>query len=69
MSEYDSPNYAEFSYTRKSEGAYKKKRMLLVFGYILFALAYFGVCVMTKLIPIFLNHVLSDLIWCSTLIS
>jgi hypothetical protein len=53
MSEYDSPNYAEFSYTRKSEGAYKKKSMLLVFGYILFALAYFGVCVMTKLIPIF----------------
>ena len=53
MSEFDSPNYAEFSYTRKSEGGYKTKRLLLIGAYVLFAAAFFVVVIMTKLIPVF----------------
>lgn len=53
MNEYDSPNFAEFSYTKKSEGAYKVKRILLVMAYVLFAAAFFVVVLMTKLIPVF----------------
>lgn len=53
MNEYDSPNFAEFSYTRKSEGSYKTKRMLLIFAYGIFVGAFFGLVLITKLIPIF----------------
>ena len=53
MSEFDSPNYAEFSYTRKSEGSYKTMRMLLIGAYILFVSVFFVVVLMTKLIPVF----------------
>ena len=53
MSEYDSPNFAEFSYTRKSEGKYKVKRCVLIACYALFVGMFFGVVLMTKLIPVF----------------
>lgn len=53
MNEYDSPNFAEFSYTKKSEGSYKTKRILLIALYVLFVGAFFGVVLMTKLIPVF----------------
>ena len=53
MNEYDSPNYAEFSYTKSSEGAYKTKRILLITAYVLFVGVFFGVVLMTKLIPVF----------------
>ena len=53
MNEYDSPNFAEFSYTRRSEGKYKIQRLLLIFAYAVFVGAFFGVVLMTKLIPIF----------------
>lgn len=53
MSEYDSPNFAEFSYTKISEGAYKTKRILLIAIYALFVGAFFIVVLKTKLIPVF----------------
>ena len=53
MSDMDSPNYAEFSYEKKSEGKNKLCRMLLVVGYILFTVLFFLVCYLTKLIPVF----------------
>ena len=52
MSEYDSPNFAEFSYTKSSEGAYKTKRILLIAIYALFVGAFFIVVLKTKLIPV-----------------
>ena len=33
MNEYDSPNYASFSYQKKNEGTVKLKRSLMVLGY------------------------------------
>lgn len=53
MNEYDSPNYAEYSYTRASEGAYKTKRMIMISIYVLFVCAFFTVVLLTKLIPVF----------------
>ena len=40
MSEFDSPNYAEYTYDIKSEGKIKLMRRLAVIGYVLFAAAY-----------------------------
>lgn len=53
MSEFDTPNYAEFSYAVKSEGKIKIYRWLMIAGYIAFVGAFFGICVATKFIPIF----------------
>ncbi len=53
MSEFDTPNYAEYSYAVKSEGKIKLFRRLMLLGYIAFVGAFFGVCLATKLIPIF----------------
>ena len=53
MSEFDTPNYAEFSYAVKSEGKIKLYRRLLLLGYAAFVGIFFGVCVATKFIPIF----------------
>lgn len=49
MSEFDSPNYAEYTYEKKSEGKTKTGRRLMLLLYILFAVAYFTVCCVTKL--------------------
>lgn len=53
MNEFDSPNYAEFSYDVKSEGAIKTKRTLAIIGYVLFVAAYFLVCYISRMIPLF----------------
>ena len=53
MNEFDSPNYAEFSYEVKSEGKIKTMRTLAVLGYVLFIAAYFLVCYITRVIPAF----------------
>lgn len=53
MNEYDSPNYASFTYEIKNEGRVRLFRTLAVLGYILFLVAFFLVCYLTKLIPVF----------------
>ena len=53
MSEFDSPNYAEYSYDVKNEGKIKLGRRLLIVAYILFIGGFFTVCLLTKLIQLF----------------
>lgn len=53
MNEFDSPNYAEFSYDVKSEGKIKTKRTVAIIGYVLFVAAYFLVCYVSRIIPAF----------------
>jgi hypothetical protein len=53
MSEFDTPNYAEYAYAVKSEGKIKLGRILMIIGYIVFVGAFFGVCLATKLVPLF----------------
>ena len=53
MNEYDSPNYASFSYQKKNEGTVKLKRSLMVLGYVLYLVVFFLACYLSKLIPVF----------------
>lgn len=53
MSEFDTPNYAEYSYAVKSEGKIKLQRWLMIILYIAFVGAFFGVCLATKLFQLF----------------
>ncbi len=53
MSEYDTPNYAEYSYSVKSEGKNRLYRRLMLLMYIAFVGVFFGICLATKLIPLF----------------
>ena len=53
MNEYDSPNFASFSYQPKNEGKVKLKRSLMVLAYVLYLVAFFLACYLTKLIPVF----------------
>ena len=53
MNEYDSPNYAEFTYEKKNEGKVRLARTLMVCGYILYIAAFFLVCYLTRVIPVF----------------
>ncbi len=53
MNEFDSPNYAEFSYAVKNEGKIKTKRTLAVICYAIFVIAYFLVCYISRIIPVF----------------
>ncbi|MBO5101487.1 MAG: hypothetical protein J6C39_03060, partial [Clostridia bacterium] len=52
MSEFDSPNYAEYTYDKKNEGRIKKQRGLMLILYIAVAIIYFAVCCITKLLPL-----------------
>ena len=52
MSEFDSPNYAEFTYDKKNEGKIKKQRRLMMALYVAFAIAFATVCFVTKLVPL-----------------
>lgn len=52
MSEFDSPNYAEYTYDKKNEGRIKKQRRLMLMLYIAVAIIYFAVCCITKLLPL-----------------
>ena len=53
MNEFDSPNYAEFSYEVKSEGKIKALRLLAIGGYVAFVAIYFLVCYISRMIPVF----------------
>ena len=53
MNEYDSPNYAEFTYEKKNEGKVRLGRTLMICAYILYLGAFFLVCYITKVIPVF----------------
>ncbi len=52
MSEFDSPNYAEYTYDKKNEGKIKKQRTLMLILYIAVGIIYFAVCCITKLLPL-----------------
>ena len=53
MADFDSLNSAEFSYEKKGEGKNKLYRILLIVGYVLFVIAFFLACYVSKLIPAF----------------
>ena len=53
MNEFDSPNYAEYSYDVKSEGRVRTLRIMAILGYGAFLLLYFLVCYATRMIPVF----------------
>ena len=53
MNEYDSPNYTDFTYEKKAVGRQKLLKRLFVLGYLLFVLAYFLFCYITRIIPLF----------------
>ena len=53
MNEFDSPNYAEYSYEKKSEGKVKLQRRAMVFLYVAFFIGGFIACVATKFYPLF----------------
>ena len=53
MNEFDSPNYTEYVYDKKAEGKIKVLKYLLIVGYVLFVLAFFLVCYITRFIPVF----------------
>ena len=52
MSEYDSPNFAEFAYEVKNEGKIKVLRRIAIAGYVLFGLAYFIIACAFQLYPV-----------------
>ena len=52
MSEFDTPNYAEYSYSVKNEGKIRLYRRLMCIGYAAFTVIFFSVCFATKLVPI-----------------
>ena len=49
MNEFDSPNYAEYVWDKKSEGKIKTCRFLMIALYIAFGAAYVTVCSVTNL--------------------
>ena len=53
MDELYSPNCTEYTYEKKPSGIMKLARVLLVIGYILFALLFFLFCYKTRLLPLF----------------
>ncbi len=53
MSEFDTPNYAEYSYSVKSEGKIRLFRIAAILGYVAFVALFFTLCILTKLIPLF----------------
>ena len=53
MNEYDSPNYASFTYEKKNEGSVRLGRTLMICAYVLYLVAFFLVCYLTRIIPVF----------------
>ena len=53
MNEYDSPNYAAFTYEMKNEGKIRLGRTLMICAYVLYLVAFFLVCYLTRVIPVF----------------
>ncbi len=67
MSEFDSPNYAEYVYERKAEGTLLLARILMITAYVLFAGAFFVVCYTVGIIPVFaICPLLLFIIWLCT---
>lgn len=53
MNEFDTPNYAEYIYDKKSEGKLLLARSLMIFLYIAFFGVFFLLCYLTRIIPLF----------------
>ena len=53
MNEFDSPNYTEYTYDKKAEGKALFLKWLLIFAYAAFVIAFFLVCYVTRIIPLF----------------
>ena len=53
MNEYDSPNYATFTYEKKNEGKVRLARTLMICAYAAYLIVFFLVCYLTKFIPVF----------------
>lgn len=53
MSYSDEQFSAEHIYSRRAEGAVLRARLLMLFGYLLFAVAYFLFCYISRFIPLF----------------
>ena len=53
MNEYDSPNYASFTYEKKNEGKVRLGKTLMICAYVLYLAAFFLVCYITRVIPVF----------------
>lgn len=51
--EYDSPNFAEYSYVKKSEGKVRLSRTLMVIFYIAYIVGFFIFATTSKLLPLF----------------
>lgn len=53
MNEFDSPNFCEYIWDRKSEGKEKVLKALLIASYVIFVTLFFVICYVTTLIPLF----------------
>lgn len=53
MNEFDSPNYCEYVWDRKSEGKEKVLKYVLIASYVAFVVAFFLICSITKVIQLF----------------
>ena len=53
MNEFDSPNYAEYSWTKRSEGTGLLLKLVLILAYVLFVVFFFTACYFTRIIPLF----------------
>lgn len=53
MNEYDSPNYASFTYEKKNEGKVRLGRTLMICAYVLYVVVFFLICYLSRVIPVF----------------
>ena len=53
MNEFDSPNYCEYSWAKRSEGRLLLLKLLLICAYILFVALFFALCYFTRIVPLF----------------
>lgn len=67
MSEYDSPNYSRFNYERKNEGSILWQRILMILGYVAFAIGFIVACVAIPILPLMcLTPFLVWIVWMCT---
>ena len=53
MNEFDSPNFCEYVWDRKTEGKEKLFKALLITSYVAFVALFFLACYLTRIIPLF----------------
>ena len=53
MYDSESPNSAEYIYEKKNKGRIKLQRVLMITAYVVFMLAYFLFCYISRIIPLF----------------